>query len=169
MAADGEQDFRDCFRRLLPQARALARRITGDEALAEEIAAEALTRLYVRWFWLSRKPHLDAWVNRVATNLALDALRRRHRVHGPRAEAAPDPVHLVSDRLELTAALRKLPRRQREVVALRLLADLSEREVAAMLQLSEGTVKTHLHRALASLRTSLSTGTAETWEVPNAD
>lgn len=55
-------------------------------------------------------------------------------------------------RIVLSDALARLPRRQREVVALRYLADLSEAQVAASLGISTGSVKTHLHRGLISLR-----------------
>ena len=58
-------------------------------------------------------------------------------------------------RRTLVQALLRLPRRQREAVALRYLVDLPEREVASVLGLSTGTVKTHLHRGLAALRTVL--------------
>lgn len=68
-----------------------------------------------------------------------------------RALPPPDPV----DHVELVAALRSLPRRQREVVALRYLADLPEAEVAALLGCAPGTVKQHAHRGLAALRRSL--------------
>jgi len=58
-------------------------------------------------------------------------------------------------RIALVQALRRLPRRQREAVALRYLVDLPDREVAAALGVSVGSVKVHLHRGLASLRSSL--------------
>jgi RNA polymerase sigma-70 factor (sigma-E family) len=169
MAQDGDIEFREVFDRLYPLARHLAHRITSDRAVAEEIAAEALIRLYVRWAWLARRPHRDAWVLRVTTNLALDSVRRRRRHPEPRATSVlTDPILLIVDRMELAAALRRLPRRQREVVALRYLGDLSEQQVADLLGVSGGSVKTHLHRGLASLRSTLR-AVDEDWEVPHAD
>jgi RNA polymerase sigma factor (sigma-70 family) len=67
------------------------------------------------------------------------------------ATADPD----VLARIELVAALERLPRRQREVVVLRYLADLSERDVAAALHTTVGSVKQHAHRGTARLRADL--------------
>ncbi len=61
----------------------------------------------------------------------------------------------VATRLAVLAAVNGLPRRQREVVALRYLADLSEAEVAACLGVATGTIKSHLHRGISTLRVQL--------------
>ena len=99
-------------------------------------------------------PTRDGWVLRTVTNLAIDATRRRRRRLPP--PAAPTTFEdITASRLALTAAVRALPRRQREVVALRYLADLSEAEVAGAMRISEGSVKQHLHRGLHSLRAIL--------------
>lgn len=151
MVAIDDAGFREVFDRTLPLARRLAARITGDPALADELAAEALTRLFARWPRLRHEPWVDAWVMRVTTNLALSAVRR-----GPApvlaADAGADAAEVVVLRRTLVEALARLPRRQREVVVLRHLSDLSEHDVAAVLGLSAGSVKTHLHRGLAALR-----------------
>jgi RNA polymerase sigma-70 factor (sigma-E family) len=169
MVDDRDEEFRDVFDRLYPLARAIAQRVTRDRDRAEEIAAEALTRLFVRWAWLARRPHRDAWVLRVTTNLAIDAVRRQARRPVPNSDAPPsDPVVLIADRMELAGALRRLPRRQREVVALRYLADMSEQQVAELLGVSGGSVKTHLHRGLSALRKTLTTA-GDDWEVGHAD
>jgi RNA polymerase sigma factor (sigma-70 family) len=97
----------------------------------------------------------EAWVIRVATNLALDQVRKKVAyAEPPRAIEVESTV--VSEQVLREAVLR-LPRRQREAVTLRYLADLPEAEVAEVLGVSPGSVKTHLHRALASMRVSLST------------
>jgi RNA polymerase sigma-70 factor (ECF subfamily) len=101
-------------------------------------------------------PYREAWVLRVATNLALNATRQRRRRLLFRA---PEPVSYddtTASRVALVAALRALPARQREVIVLRHLAGLSEPEVATQLGLSLGTVKTHLRRAKQTLRGTLS-------------
>jgi RNA polymerase sigma-70 factor (ECF subfamily) len=72
----------------------------------------------------------------------------------------------VADRLDLVEALRSLPRRQRETVALRFLADLSEADVAAALGISENTVGVHVHRGLQALRVQLA-GTRESEVIAN--
>jgi RNA polymerase sigma-70 factor (ECF subfamily) len=141
------------FDRLFGRAFAVARRLTGDVAAAEDIAAEALARTYARWNKVSAFDYRDAWVARVATNLAIDAARRRK----PQlvAAIASDPSDSSVLRIALLDALARLPRRQREAVALRYLADLSVDDVAHSLGVSAGTVKQSVHRGLQSLRSQL--------------
>ncbi|HVM39476.1 MAG TPA: sigma-70 family RNA polymerase sigma factor, partial [Acidimicrobiia bacterium] len=140
-------DFEAAFDDLYPRAVRVARRMLGDQALAEDVAAEALARAYARWRKVAGLEYRTAWVLRVTTNLALDELRRRK----PTAEvelSTEGAEDVVALRLALAAALRGLPRRQREAVSLRYLADLSEQEVAAALGVAPGSVKTHVHRGL---------------------
>ena len=145
-------DFRATFARVFPRAEVLARRLTGDQGEAEDIAAEALSRAYARWARLQDQPYVDGWILRVTANLSIDCLRRRSRRVPVEQAPVDDPVVL---RMALVAALRGLPRRQREVIALRYLTDLSEGEVAVVLGLAPATVRTHVHRALVRLRGSL--------------
>ncbi|MGH9190821.1 MAG: RNA polymerase sigma factor [Acidimicrobiales bacterium] len=147
------EGFEGAFDTLFPRAFRLARRILGDPHAAEDVAAEALARTYAHWSKVSTLPYRDGWVLRVATNLAIDRLRR-HPTDRP-----VSPELLAEDalvlRLALTAALRGLPRRQREAIALHYLGDLTDAEVALALKVSVGTVKTHIHRGLESLRSRL--------------
>jgi RNA polymerase sigma-70 factor (ECF subfamily) len=128
--------------------------------VAEELAAEALTRLFVRWPMMRHRPYVDPWVLRVATNLAIGEVRKRNRTGPPVRETghADDAVVL---RLALSEALVRLPRRQREVVVLRYVLDESEAQVAHYLRISPGSVKTHAHRGLTSLRELMDVGTDE--------
>ena len=150
------QDFDALFRQIYPRACRAARRVSRDESSAEDAAIEALTWAFVRWPRLRSLPYRDAWVLRVAINEALSDLRRAGRkpspVRLPNSEGSNDLEDVVTTRLALAAALRQLPRRQREAIELRYLADLSEDDTAAALGLSNGTVKSHLHRAAKSLR-----------------
>jgi RNA polymerase sigma-70 factor (sigma-E family) len=134
---------------------AVARRLTGDAELARDLAAEAFARAWSHWPRLRRSDAPAAYVMRTLVNLTIDARRRRGRA--PQGPAPLDEVGAddVAARLALVEALRRLPRRQREVVVLRHLADLSEADVAARLGVSAGTVKTQLHRGLAALRAQL--------------
>ena len=139
---------------------AVAYRILRNAADAEDIAQEAVTRTAVRWRRVRDYP--EAFVQRVATNLAIGLLRRsatasRHNAE-QRSDARSDPRHddlPVADRLDLAHAIARLPRRQREVVTLRYLADLPERDVASILGVSPGSVKQHATRGLSSLRSAL--------------
>jgi len=148
--------FDDRFEVLGGLAYRVAFRLLGDREEAREVAQETLARAFARWRKVSG--YDEPWVVRVATNQALDRHRRRrptvplddrHRAPGP------DPAHLALQRHGLVECLRRLPRRQREVVVLRYFADLPEREVADLLQTTVGSVKQHAHRALARLRADL--------------
>lgn len=150
-------DFDRRFDDLAAVAYRVAYRLTGSRRDAEDIAQEAMIRAYVRWRRVAG--HADAWVARVAANLAIDGLRRRGRRptvpddgHGAATAARPgvDPI----DRLELLRLLDDLPRRQRDVVVLRYLADLTEAATAAELGTSVGSVKQHAHRGLTALRSA---------------
>lgn len=160
-----DDDFEQWFRTTLDRVRRAARRVVGSEAEADDIAAEAFARALVRWASVRDLPHRDAWVVRVASNLAIDAVRARSRrerilIVQRAAEAVGDTADASAERVALAIALGGLPRRQREVITLRYLVGLPEAEVAAVLGVSSNTVKTHLSRALATLRDRLGTS----WE-----
>jgi RNA polymerase sigma factor (sigma-70 family) len=144
------------FVQLLPGVRRAAIRILGDAPSADDVAAEAFTRAFVRWDRVRTLPHRDAWVIRVAMNLAVDTARARRRPTPTLGSPEPaDPAGIAVDRHSLAPALRRLPRRQRDAILLQSLGGLSEAEIAAVLSIAPGTVKSHLHRARHSLRGQL--------------
>lgn len=145
--------FEAVFVELFPRAFRLAFRILGGRAAAEDIAAEALARTYVAWPRVRHLAWRDAWVLRVTANLAIDATRRRTAAPAP--SVGGDVEEIATLRVALVQALRALPRRQRQIVALRHLSGLSETEVAAALGISVGSVKAHAHRGIAALRARL--------------
>ncbi len=145
--------FDEAFADLAVVAHRVAYRLLGDRADAEDVTQEALARAYARWRRVAG--HAEPWVARVAGNLAIDLLRRRGRrptVAGVDDHVGDTPHPAALDRLELVRLLDGLPRRQREVLVLRYLADLTEAATAAELGTSVGTVKQHAHRGLAALR-----------------
>lgn len=150
-----DETFDEFFVRLLPRAVQVARRVTGDPWTAEEVAVEALARAHARWARVEPLAWRDAWVLKVASREALRQVRRQPFQITP--ERARDESDVVVLRTALVAALTQLPRRQRETIVLRYLCDLPEEEVAAVLGVSAGTVKTHLHRALLALRSKIGT------------
>lgn len=147
-------DFDAFFFAELPVVLRLAQRMTGDRTAAEDVAAEAFARAFARWDRVGPLEHRAAWVLRVASNLAIDPARRRRPVP-PSHQVPPDPAGEVAVRLTMVQALRGLPKGQREALVLRYLADLPEAEVAAALGVRQGTVKSHLHRARAAMRSRL--------------
>ena len=90
----------------------------------------------------------------MATNAALDEVRRKKRFL-PAIVARDAPEDIV-ERDDVVSAMRSLTRRQQEVVVLRYIVDLPEAEVALVLGMSAGSVKTHLHRAILRLRDQMS-------------
>jgi RNA polymerase sigma-70 factor (ECF subfamily) len=162
--SDAPAGFVEAFDALLGRAFRVARRIVPSDQAAEDVAAETMIRAYAHWRRIGDKPWREGWVVRVSTNLAIDAVRKQRPISDQEVDEGRSPAEqdAVAVRLALAAALRKLPKRQREVVALRYLAGFSEAEAAAALRISSGSVKTHLHRALGSLRSSLQGTTAET-------
>ena len=148
-----DESFEEAFDYLFARAQQLALRVLGDRAAAEDVAAEALTRAFADWRHVRDLEHRDAWVLRVAANLAIDTCRRK------RVPLAPAPFASEEDalvlRLTLAAALHGLPRRQRDAVSLHYLGGLTDDEVASALGIAVGTVKSHIHRGMAGLRNAL--------------
>jgi RNA polymerase sigma-70 factor (sigma-E family) len=132
-----------------------AYKITGNRDDSEEIAQEALARCLVRWRRV--EGYAEAFVTRTAINMSIDQWRR----HDRHARTRPLDRELVHEdphaelRADLVDALQSLSRRQRDVVVLRYLMDVSERQVARTLGCTEGTVKQHAQRGLAALRERL--------------
>ena len=125
----------------------------GNRALGEDLVAEAFTKAWASWRKVRGFAEPRAWIIRSALNAHVSWWRRYRREvalgsHDYTAATSQDPVLDSS----LVAALRRLPVRQRQVVALRLLLDLDTATTAEMLGMSGSTVATHLHRAVAALR-----------------
>ena len=148
-------NFEDGYPELYRSAYRVAFRLLGAREEAADLAQEACARAYARWNRIGGYERPDAWTARVAGNLALDALRKR----GVVARHAPDDPGYArppdAARVDLTRALLALPRRQREVVLLRYVADQSEAAVAVALGCSVGSVKAYASRGLAALRAQL--------------
>lgn len=151
-----DEDFAEFYE----QARASCLRAVyaavGDWSLAEDVTAEAFARAYVAWRTVCRHPAPRAWVVRTALNTHISWWRRR------RWEVAWEASHDAESRAPeseidrtLMQALKALPSRQREVIALRIFLDLDIATTARTLEVTPGTVKTHLSRALAALRIAL--------------
>jgi RNA polymerase sigma-70 factor, ECF subfamily len=144
-----EDFFRDEYPRLVPMLHAL----TGDRHRAEDLAQEALLRAQRDWRRISTYDRPGAWVRRVALNAASNAGRRRGREERAlrRVGVAEAGVELPAADERLWGAVRALPEQQRWAVVLHYVEDRPVAEVAAVLECSEGTVKTHLSRARAAL------------------
>jgi RNA polymerase sigma-70 factor (ECF subfamily) len=151
-----ERLFRDEYRSLV----ALAWALTGSREAAEDVAQESLLALHRRWDDLHLIDNPRAYVRRTCANLSVSWVRRRVReVHAvlrlQGLRPTPTPVDDATD--AFWNAVRRLPRRQAQVVALHYGYDLSVDGVAETLGLAPGTVKVHLHRARTALEPHLTT------------
>jgi RNA polymerase sigma-70 factor (sigma-E family) len=138
-----------------PRVVALVYALSGSRTGAEDIAQEAFLRAYRDWDRIGSYEHQAAWVRRVAANLATSGLRRRLvearalARFAARRQPAVDPM--PDDNAGFWGAVRALPHRQAQAVALYYLEDLSIQQIATVLDCAQGTVKAHLAKARRTL------------------
>jgi RNA polymerase sigma-70 factor (ECF subfamily) len=142
-------------------------RIVRDPVLAEDVAQDAFVKAFRKLSTFDPARRFSSWILRIAHNAALDALRRRRAdpvIAGdliePAAPPPADPVETASLGRALDAALAVLRPEWRAVIALRYQEELSYEEIAEVLEMPEGTVKTFVHRARKQLMEAL---TAAGW------
>lgn len=146
---DGFEQFYVVTRPRLVRAVAL---VAADAQEAQDCVQEAYVRAATRWPQVRRADSPEAWVRRVALNLALDGHRRRRVRERWLQRQAVVPLPAPGDSVvDVVRAVRSLPRAQQEVVVLHHLLDLPVADVARELGRSENTVKTQLVRARARL------------------
>jgi RNA polymerase sigma-70 factor (sigma-E family) len=131
--------------------------LTGNAADAEDLVQTALARTAARWRTMRTLERPEAYVRTAMVRLCANrwrSLLSRERLTGdvPDIAAVADPIEHVADREAMWAALRTLPPRQRAVVVLRYYEDMSEREIARLLGITQGTVKSQASKALRTLR-----------------
>jgi RNA polymerase sigma-70 factor (sigma-E family) len=156
MATD--EDFREFFAQHYERLCRLGFLLTGDSAQAEELAQDALVRTWRRWRLVRKPDNPETYARKVLVNRHRSLLRRalieaRYRHHDRPNEGYSDEHR--DDAIVLWAATRRLPLRQQAVLVLRYYEDLSEAEIARVLGIPVGTVKTLARRGLARLRRSL--------------
>jgi len=149
-------EFADFYRASRDSCLRTVTAVTGDRELAEEQVAEAFARAWMSWGKVRRHAAPRAWVVRTALNTGASWWRRRRREVPLAGHDAAAPAG-TSDGVDpaLIAALRRLPARQREVLALRIFLDLDTETTAKVIGIAPGTVTAHLSRAVAALRRDL--------------
>jgi RNA polymerase sigma factor (sigma-70 family) len=152
--------FEALYRESRDDVYAYAAGLLRDRSAAEEVTSQAFERAWRKRRQLDRKRGTPrTWLFGIARNAALDELRRRSRI-APRGRAetpspAPDPGEAAIDRAALQNALESLNGRERELVALKFFAGLSNAEIAAITRTSETNAGTRLHRVIEKLRRSI--------------
>jgi RNA polymerase sigma-70 factor, ECF subfamily len=161
IAQPAAMDFAGLVRQHQAMVFSISWHILRDRAVAEELAQDVFLSLHQHLHTLESAEHVVFWLRKVTSNRALDVLRRRQRRPMVSLENAPEPVAVSSpgDPM-LGAALRKLvvalPEKARAIVVLRYQEDLDPAEIARVLDIPVGTVKSQLQRALALLREKMS-------------
>ena len=153
------EPFDAFYEREFPAMVGLAYALSGSRSGAEDIAQEAFLAAHKAWGRISGYDRPGAWVRKVVANQAVSFIRRRTaearallRLGSWRQPQLPD---LSAETEEFWRAVRTLPRRQAQVVALHYLEDLPVAEIATVLDIAQGTVKAHLHAARAALARAL--------------
>lgn len=162
MNPERDDAFTCWARAAAPQLERIARLLCGDRHTGQDLVQDVLERMYPRW---ARIGDPDAYARRALAHAVTSRWRYRARrpeaswdTSSPGRDAPPefaDPhsaTGALEHRLDLLAALAHLPARQRAVIVLRYLEDRSERDVADLLDISVGTVKSQTVRALTRLR-----------------
>ena len=161
-AAGGGQDrFEDFYNRHIDELARLAWLVMGDGADADDVVADALTAAWHRWDRVCASDRPLAYVRRMVVNIAVSRIRTR--VRDRRRFLALIPWAAVDQVLDadpgagqdLRVALLALAPRRRACLVLRYAFDLSEQEVADLLRISVGTVKSQTSKAAAQLRRDL--------------
>jgi RNA polymerase sigma-70 factor (ECF subfamily) len=154
------EQFEALYERTFPRVYAYVASLLRDRSAAEEVTAQAFERAYrKRKSYKSGRGSAEAWLFGIARHAALDELRRLKR----RAPLEADPEDMsalapedhaegVVRRETVRAALTTLEPRERDLVALKFQAGLSNGEIARVLAMSESNVGTKLHRAMEKLR-----------------
>jgi RNA polymerase sigma-70 factor (sigma-E family) len=159
--SDRDEEFREFMRDRASLLHQSAYLLCGDWHLAHDLVQDTLVKAYQHWPRVRQADRPDAYVRRILLNEARGRWRRRERVipvsrfPEGREPVAPDAADEIARRAGLLQALLGLPLRQRATVILRYLEGMSERETAAVLGCSEGTVKSQSARALSALRNYL--------------
>ena len=166
LARDEPQAARELVARKLPRLLALAQRLLGQRAEAEDVAQEAFLRIWAQApQWRRGEARFDTWLHRVVLNLCYDRLRSGRARHEQAmdelpeaADAAPTPEQQLghAQRSErVAAALACLPARQREALVLHHYQEMPQADAAALMGISVDALESLLSRARRSLRTQL--------------
>ena len=154
----GERSFDSLYVREFPRLLALAMSLTGDKEVATDVVQDAFVRAIAKWPQIREYEKPGAWIRRVVINLATDRGRRLKSERRALTRAAARPRVLLGEPELDTfwAEVRRLPNRQRSVIALCYALDLAVDDIAETLSVSVGTVTHSLHAARKTLAKRMS-------------
>jgi len=164
MANRDEDALSQLYEQTIGRVFGLARAITGNPEDAEEVACDVFAIAWDRAEQFdSTRGGAIAWLLVMCRSRALDLLRRRSKRRevlaevgdAPSGPIAPDLLAVLEENSRVRGALGALPEQQRQLIALAFLRDMSHAEIASMLDLPLGTVKSHIRRGLAAMRQTL--------------
>jgi RNA polymerase sigma-70 factor (ECF subfamily) len=155
---DAPETFEAFFAREYVAVVGLAVVLSGSREHAEDIAQDAFLAAHRRWPEISTFDRPEAWVRRVVANLSASWVRRKWREARALTRASQGrgvPTLVDAEQHAFWSTVASLPRRQAQCVALFYLEDRSVRDIATILELSESTVKVHLHNGRTALAEKL--------------
>ena len=153
-APERDPEFEALFDATYTRMVGLGRRLLGTTAAGENLAADSPAEAFLRWRSVRRQPSPEGWVLCLATDRALEQLGRDDKPMLSRA-AGHHAEEAAAARRSVVEVLRRLPRQEQRVVAMRYLGGLPEQDVADALAISAGTVSSTLTRGLTELRNRL--------------
>lgn len=142
----------------------LAYALSGSRNIAEDLAQDAFVAAHRNWEKVSHYDKPQAWVRRVVANMSVSLIRRSVREAKALSRMKGDEsalAELPAEDHEFWKAVRALPKRQAQAIALHYLEDLSVNEIAEILECAEGTVKVHLHKGRKRLAGKLGVAAQE--------
>jgi RNA polymerase sigma-70 factor (sigma-E family) len=158
VAAAPSEELVDLYRAHYRSLVRLAALLLDDQGASEEVVQDAFVRVHQAWDRVVDPDKRAAYLRSAVMNGARSRMRHRlvrRRLEpvptAPAVESAEAGALLAEEHREVLAALRSLPHRQRDCLVLRYYLDLSEADIAATLGISAGSVKTHVHRGMATL------------------
>jgi len=156
--------FDDLYMQYYARVLAYLRFRVGSSEVAEDLVSQVFERALTHLADLQSPGAVGAWLFRIARNCASDYFRRQRPAASldtlvdschPRGRSPEEPLVAQEERMNLLSQLNRLSEREREVIGLKFVACLQNREIARVLNIPEGTVGSLLHRTLARLRDAL--------------
>ncbi len=152
----------------------LALLLVRDEPTAEEVVQECFIAMHDGWDRLRDEEKALSYLKQAVVNRSRSVLRDRSVIDRNAAKPAPDlpgaeqGAMSLPERSAVITALRGLPDRQRQALVLRYYADLSEAQIAEMMGISKGAVKSHTARGMSALRAALEQATSQPADPPDS-